>query len=83
MSTKPWDHDKRSQVKRKIDKEAARAAARLGAQTVCIIAFFKDGEYMHMLDGGNAPMDFQKLYATLQTAHQTVEESGGKDVAIQ
>jgi hypothetical protein len=50
----PWTPEKRSSVKRKIDKEAARAAARLGAKTVLVIAFFADGEYLHLQDGGTA-----------------------------
>ena len=78
----PWTHEKRGQIKRKIDKEAARAAARLGAKTVAIIAFFPDGEYMHMLDGGTAPMELKDLYAKMATCHEVVEQSGGEDVAM-
>jgi hypothetical protein len=83
MSPQPWTTEKRSQVKRKIDKEAKRAAERLGAATVAIIAFFPEGEFLHMQDGGTAPMDFKKLYTQLSVVMTTLEESGGEDVAIQ
>lgn len=80
----PWTLEYRAIVKRKIDKEAARAADRLGAKTVAIIAFFPaEGSYLHMLDGGTAPMELKDLYAKMQTAHEIVEQSGGKDVEIQ
>lgn len=83
MSPAPWTPAKRQNVKRKIDKEADRAAARLGAKAVVIIAFFPDGEYLHMQDGGTAPMELQKLYQQLATAHHVVEEAGGADVPVQ
>lgn len=83
MSTpQPWDAERRNIVKRRIDKEAARAAGRLGAETVMIIAFFRDGEYAHMLDGGTAPMPPAELYARLLSVKQVLAESGGKDVAV-
>jgi NADPH-dependent 2,4-dienoyl-CoA reductase/sulfur reductase-like enzyme len=79
---KPWPPEKRSAVKRKIDKEAARAAARLGARSVLIVAFFADGEYLHMQDGGTAPMAAAELYKKLATSTTILEESGGNDVAL-
>ena len=79
---KPWTPEKRSQVKRKIDKEAARTAKRLGAATVAIIAFFPEGEYLHMQDGGTAPMDLKKVYAKLASAHEIMESTGGEDVSL-
>lgn len=82
MSPTPWTPEKRSNIKRKIDKEAARAAARLGAATVTIIAFFPDGEYLHMQDGGTAPMPSLDLYTKLATASTILNESGGEDVAL-
>jgi hypothetical protein len=78
----PWTPEKRSSIKHKIDKQAAYAAQKLGAKTVAIIAFFPDGEYLHMLDGGTAPMPLKDLYAKLQTVHEVVEQSGGSDVAM-
>lgn len=44
----PWTMEKRKQVRRKIDKEAARAAARLGAKSVVVIAFYVEGEFLHL-----------------------------------
>jgi hypothetical protein len=79
---KPWAPEKRNFVKRKIDKEAARAAARLGAKSVLIIAFFEDGEFLHMQDGGTAPMSTADLYKKLATAEIILDESGGEDVAL-
>lgn len=79
---KPWDKEKRAQVKRKIDKEARRAADRLGAQGVMIIAFFKQGEYAHVLDGGEAPMPYEEVYKKMVTGYGVVKESGGEDVEV-
>jgi hypothetical protein len=74
--------ERRSAMKRKIDKEAKRAAVRLGASHVTIIAFFSDGEYLHMQDGGDAPMPADDLYKHMATAVQILDASGGDDVAI-
>jgi len=79
---KPWPMERRSQIKKKIDREAARAAARLGAEAVMIVAFFKDGEYLHMQDGGTSPMPPAELYKKLATATSILEDSGGEDVAF-
>ena len=74
--------EKRSRVTAKIEKEADRTAARLGASHVVIIAFFVDGEHLHMQDGGKPPMEYEKLYQHLATAHQITTEAGGNDVAL-
>jgi hypothetical protein len=79
----PWPIEKRSRVTKKIEREAARAAARLGAENVVIIAFFKDGEYMHMQDAGTAPMPLSDLYKKMVSARDILGESGGEDVALQ
>jgi hypothetical protein len=50
--TEPMTMSKRSRLTQKIEKEADRAAARLGASHVVIIAFFQDGEGVHMLEAG-------------------------------
>lgn len=78
----PWTPEKRAAVKRKIDKEAARTAARLGAAGVTIVAFFPDGEHLHMLDGGMSPMPHDELYKRLLTATEILKDSGGEDVAL-
>lgn len=77
----PWTIEKRSRVSDKIKKEAVRVAARLGASHVVVVAFFADGDHLHMQDAGNPPMDYATLYKHLATAHQVVTEAGG-DVAI-
>jgi hypothetical protein len=78
----PWPLERRARTKQKIDKEAARVAARLGASHVKIIAFFEDGEYRHLLDAGSSPMDDKRLYEMLLSAGAILDASGGKDVAI-
>ena len=78
----PWPMEKRSRVTDKIKKEAARVAERIGAKHVVIIAFFPEGEYMHMQDAGNPPMDYGKLYHHLATAHAVTAASGGEDIAL-
>ena len=84
MSTPtPWTMERRSAFKRRIDKEAARVAGRIGATSVIIIAFARDGEYLHMQDGGTAPGDISQIYKMLITAHEGVASSGGIDVVVQ
>src|SRR5262245_62803131 len=78
----PWSHKKRERVKAKIDREAERAAGRLGASHVVLVAFFPEGVQLHMQDGGNPPMDWQKLYTDLATAHRIVEDNDGQDVSL-
>lgn len=80
---KPWDIARRSRVKAKIDKEAARAAARLGARSAVLVVFFEEGDYLHMQDGGMAPMPFKELYARLLSMLEIMEQSGGEDVSMQ
>lgn len=83
MSPQPWPHEKRAAVKRKIDKEAERAAARLGASMVTIIAWFPAGDgYLHMQDGGNAPMTSDQLYKQMATIGDVLKDSGGEDVSL-
>ncbi len=79
----PWTTEKRSQIKRKIDREAKHSAGRLGAAHVVVIAFFPDGEFLHMQDGGSAPMPFEQLYKQMSGVMATLKESGGEDVQMQ
>lgn len=81
--TTPWTPDRRARIKRKIDSEADRAASRLGASHVTIIAFFQDGEYMHMLDGGTAPMAANEVYKQMTGVREILKQSGGEDVKVQ
>lgn len=83
MAPTPYSPEKRAQNKRKIDKEARRAADRLGAKHVAIIAFFADGEYMHMQDGGSAPMPFDQLYKQMVNYMESLKQNAGKDIAVQ
>lgn len=80
----PWSMEKRSRTAAKIEKEAARAAARLGAKHVVIIAFFRDGEYLHMQDAAtDLPMSLPDLYKKMISMNDVLDASGGKDVALQ
>ena len=78
----PWSIEKRDRTNRKIEKEADRAAARLGAKHVVIIAFFEDSEYLHMQDGGKAPMPLEQLYKQMLSVRHVLDASGGEDVAM-
>ena len=71
----PWTDEKRRQVKRKIDKEAARAVARLGAKTVAMICFFQEeGATMILMEGGTAPVPGGPLYAQLANRYALMEQ---------
>lgn len=79
----PWTPERRAAVTRKIAKEAERAARRLGAVGCRIVAFFPDGEYLHMLDAGKTPMSAKDLYTKLVSVLDVLEASGGEDVSLQ
>lgn len=74
--------EKATQVKRAIDKEAARAAKRLGATHVAMIGFFPDGSHFQVHDGGSAPMSFLKLYKQLVYINEMLEKSGEDHVTL-
>lgn len=80
---KPWPPEKRSRVKSKMEKEASRAAARLGAHTVWIIATFADGEFMHIQDGGSSPWPIEELYQAMLRTTEMNEASNGDPGFIQ
>ncbi len=83
MSPSPWNREKRASMTRKINKEAKRAASRLGASMVTIIAWFPAGEeHLHMLDGGDAPMPRDQVYKQMVSIGAVLDESGGEDVAL-
>lgn len=64
-----WDVAKRNLMVDKIVKEAQRSAMRLGATSVLIVAFFPDGENLHMLDGGSSPLPPEEVYQKCAAAH--------------
>ena len=80
----PWDHQKRAHVSKRILKESKRIAANLGATGgVIIIAFFKDGDKLHVQDGGHALMSFKDIYLKMASCHEVMESSkDGKDVQV-
>lgn len=79
----PWTPEQRSRKKAKLDKEAAKVAGRVGADHVIVIAFFPEGEFYHMMDGGSSPVPMKQLYSTMLATHMKLELSGGEDIATQ
>jgi len=88
----PWSKDKRAQVARKVTKEAARAAGRLGAKAVMMIAFFPEGrEHFHIIEGGvmpgssdaTSPQDAKrKFYLQMASMCEVLDQNDGEDVAL-
>jgi len=78
----PWSQERRDAVRRKIDKEADRAAYRLGASKVFMIAFFEEGEYLHLMEGGASPMPVKDLCEKILSALAMLEASGGEDISL-
>ena len=84
MSDDPWSFVQRASVKANIDAAAQRAAKRLGACNVLMVAFFWDGRYMHYLDGGTTPgcVTPTEVYRQLVVGRETLNNTGGKDCTI-
>jgi hypothetical protein len=80
---KPWSKEKRAHTQGKIDAQAAKAAKALKAECCMIVAFFPDGGFLHMQDGGKSPMPPDQLYRQLLSMREVMETSGSEDVAIQ
>ena len=78
---KPWPKEKRDSIADALDVEAKNAARRLKATCCVIVAFFPDGEFYHMQDGGQAPMPTEQLYRHLVAAKEA-EASGGEDTHV-
>lgn len=68
----PWTPARRRAVTRKIQKECDRAAARLGARGVVMIALFEDGEYTHFLDAGLCQTPLAEIYRLMLDVHGKV-----------
>lgn len=84
MSATPWSMERRSRASQKIVRECARAAARLGADGVAMVAFFRAGEHLHMIDAANnIPISLADLWKKLASVHGIVEATGGEDVQLQ
>jgi hypothetical protein len=80
---RPWPKEKRGRIQAKIDKEAKRTAVKLGARCCVIVAFFEEGAYYHMQDGGQSPVPTEQLYRQLVSMKEVLEASGGEDVQLQ
>ncbi len=80
----PWSKEKRAKIKDKIDQESKRTARRLGAEGCLIIAFFRDGDYIHAQDGGSTlvGMSYLDTYRRMASMHEIMVESGGEDVSL-
>jgi hypothetical protein len=79
----PWTKAKRDSVKSKIDREAERAAKHLGAECVFMIAFFGDGDYLHALEGGCAPMPLNEFYRQQLAAREMLHQSSDEEISVQ
>jgi hypothetical protein len=73
-------------------RETKRAASRLNAQGVVIIAFFESKDangdtFVHVLDGGKAPDSLGEVYKKMASAHAIMNEQrgngDGSDVSVQ
>jgi hypothetical protein len=75
--TIPWDRKRRLAMKRKIQFAAVRAAAKLGAEHVLIIAMFADGDVYHTMDGGTLPDPtmVKSIYARMYQAQDILEDT--------
>jgi len=81
--SEPWAMERRSAKVEKIRRECSRAAARLGASGVIMIAFFKDGDSFHMMDSeAHSPIPMADAYRHLLSAISMLADSGGKDIAV-
>jgi len=72
----PWTHEIADAMNRRITAECKRVAEAIGASNVVIIGFFPDGENMHIVDGGDAPMPHADLYRNLALVSER-QPSGG------
>jgi hypothetical protein len=81
----PLTHEQRAVRKRKVDKEADRAAQKLGAEAVYIIAFYDagDGQHFHIMDGGKAPMPQKEMHQMMIATIEKLKLTGGEDASIQ
>jgi len=77
----PWSKERQDEMRLRIDLEASLAAARLGATSCVLIAFYPDpeGGHLHIMDGGNAPMPRTELYPKLAEMLEAVEQRAGVD----
>lgn len=81
LPPEPWTPQQRAAAQTKIDKEARRVAKKLGAKCAVIVAFYEDGMYFHMQDGGQSPMPIEQLYRQLLAAKEAPAQP--RDTEIQ
>jgi hypothetical protein len=77
-----WSKEKRREVKLKIDEQAELASKTLGAQSVVMVVFFRDGDYMHMMEGGRSPLPTDQLFKVLASVNDVLGESDGDDISL-
>jgi hypothetical protein len=70
----PWSTEKRNRVQDKMDKQAAEVAKRLKAKCCVVIAFWDDGNYLHILEGGQSPMPLDELYRQRLAAREALQD---------
>jgi hypothetical protein len=79
---KPWSKEKRAHTQGRIDAQAKKAAKALKAKCCMIVAFFEDGSYYHMQDGGQSPMAPDQLYRQLLSMREVMDTTGGEDTHV-
>jgi len=78
-----WSKERADAETKRLDIEAKLVAARLGATHVRVIAFYKDGDMVHVLEGGSMPLPSKELYTRLADMLQTLEDRNDDDVKLQ
>ena len=51
---------------------------KLGAVSCMMVVFFADGEYLHMIDGGTAPMPPGEVFAKCAAAYAIASDPDGE-----
>ena len=79
-----WDRMRIEQVRKKVAKEALRAAGRLGARAVISIAFFTDQDGVsHMIDAGQSVIPLHEVYERLLAMiYAEMEQEGQRRAAV-
>ena len=77
-----WSMEKRIATRLRLETEAKRAAKRLGAASVVVIASFMEGKLIHTQDACYRPiMPGADFYKELALMYEKLDNNGGADMA--
>lgn len=79
----PWSRERAQEMNQRLELEARLIAGRIGASDVVVIAFYREGEMLHVMDGGTAPTARAQLYANLADMAQQLEIDGERAKKMQ